>query len=218
MVYQIGIKKRVIDVFEQALDISVETRVERFGLCLYDKDAMRLVSAVPATCFDRDSQGYRGKDFVRPDRLLMQKIANFNKGILGRVQFVEHGRTSIKDYELDRNDGTIVLYHTHPDEEQDFFSSIGADGDTDFSFMEHDLPIDIVLSANARSKNIRPPVCVTLNKAYTPFDPEQGYVGMSEKEIMDLDRSKGVEQYTHFMLALQERSRGEHLTIDFLVE
>ncbi|MFH1063830.1 MAG: hypothetical protein V1729_01995 [Candidatus Woesearchaeota archaeon] len=217
MAYKIGIQDRVIDVFEQALDHSITTGVEHFGLCLFDRDNMRLVDAMPHGCTYHQSDD-KGKDFVRPGKLLMRQVSYFNKGIVGKINLIEQKNREIKTYSFDRSEGSIVLYHTHPDEEQDFFSSIGAAGDTDFSFVEHDLPLDIVISANARSRNMRPPVCVTMNKDYFPFDPEQGYAGMSMKDLMKLDRRKNVHEGTHPLLAAQESSRKEHMTIDFIVE
>jgi hypothetical protein len=214
MVFPIKIKKEVVDVFNATLDGSISMELERFGLCQYDYNKQRIVSAVPAGFFEHAGLVDRDLDTVTPSETLMIDVVAFNKQQGDRYLVLR------PEYGFKRESGVIVPYHTHPHEDQDFFSSKGGShGDTGWSFGRFGLLLDIVVSHNARYRGINPPVCVTFNPEYIPYSEENlEPLNKTVAELLELDKQKGYEKHTHAELLWSQTTTQVHRTIDFIVE
>jgi hypothetical protein len=219
MVYTVHLSsQRIADVFNDVLDGSIADRRERFGVCLFNPHEIRLIDIIHAEYFERNNlletlDDPREKTMrVCPNRGMLEAFTEFNNASDGKLRFSKKDTAHYPTF--DRSQGAIVPYHTHPLPDQDFFSGKGG-ADTNFTFVENSMYIDIVVSANARNRNICPPVCVSFNPKVYRFDAS---ILTPPGKTPDLDRAKGVSKYTHLTFFAEQFFRKFHMSIDLVVD
>lgn len=208
--------RSIADTLEETLDGSVRIQLERFGLCQYDLGERRLTHIIPPAYFEHHELVELCRDGVIPSEALMEQVRAFNSGGSRKVRMLGEQGPDGKKYNPERRDGVLVPYHTHWTDDGDFFSSAE---DSNWSFVQNEMFIDLVVSQNARQRNVAPPVCITYNPEYFPFSEQAvPYLSKSPGDLAKLDEEKGWKLNTHAILLGRQIMRYRHLSMDCLID
>ncbi|MBN1544507.1 hypothetical protein JW898_03530 [Candidatus Woesearchaeota archaeon] len=216
MVLITHMRNEIADMLEGALDRSAKLGVEVFGLCQYSLRDRRITNAIPPQYFEQNRLVDLKPDEVLPSDVLMEQVRRYNLGKADSVPLLEQDSAYKPARKVAREGGVLIPYRTHWEEESSFFPSAE---ESNWSFAQNDMFMDLVISYDLRDRGVNPPFCAMFNPRYLPFREDAvRHLLYSLSDLAKLDKEKCWKVGTNAILVGKQVMGATHLSIDFRID